>query len=82
MYCNLFSHSRNLTWRDMQHLVVHTSYPFPKDPNWHTNGAGLSVSHKYGFGVIDAGALVNRALKWQSVPPQVNCTIDVTLTHK
>ncbi len=67
----------------MQHLVVLTSNPkFPKDPDWHTNGVGLSVSHKYGFGIIDAAALVNRAMNWVTVPTLKNCTIDVTLSQK
>ena len=31
----------NLTWRDMQHLVVFTSRPDPlRDTNWVTNGIG------------------------------------------
>jgi len=31
----------NLTWRDMQHLVVFTSRPDPlHDTNWITNGIG------------------------------------------
>ncbi len=67
----------------MQYLVVYTSNPsFSKDPNWHTNGAGLSISHRYGFGIIDAAALVHRALNWARVPALKNCTIDVTLTQK
>ena len=40
-----------------------------------TNGAGLLVSHQVGFGVIDAEAMVTRALNWITVP---DLEIDVT----
>ena len=81
---NLHSHSsRNLTWRDMQYLVVYSSNPaFPHDSNWETNGVGLRVSHKYGFGILNSAAIVNRARNWITVPPRHNCTIDVKLTAK
>ena len=36
-----------------------------------TNGAGLQVSRHYGFGVMDAEAMVTRARHWINVPPQV-----------
>ena len=81
MYILLYSitFSRNLTWRDVQYLIVYSSNPsFPHDSNWQTNGAGLRGSHLYGFGVLDAAALVNRARNWISVPPRENCTMDVT----
>lgn len=71
--------NRNLTWRDVQYLLVYTSNPaYPKDKHWLTNGAGLKVSHQYGFGIINAAAVVNRARYWTTVPPQYNCTIDAT----
>ena len=38
--------------------------------DWHTNGAGYNVSHAFGFGLMDAGAMVNQALNWTSVPDQ------------
>lgn len=37
----VFPHSENLTWRDMQHLVVQTSKPAHLNANdWVTNGVG------------------------------------------
>ena len=75
--------SQNLTWRDMQYLVVYSSNPaYPHDPRWETNGAGLKVSHEYGFGVLDSATIVNRARNWITVPPQHNCTIDVKLNQR
>ena len=72
--------SANLTWRDVQYLLVYTSNPhYPHEEHWITNGAGLRVSHLFGFGVIDATALVNRARNWISVPPRVNCSVSPPL---
>ena len=63
-----------LTWRDLQHLVVKTSSPKNlQKPEWVTNGAGYHVSHKFGFGVIDAGRLVELAQLWNNVPAQEIC---------
>ena len=47
--------------------------------NTEVNGAGLSVSRKFGFGVMDAEAMVIRARNWINVPPQMNdsVTLDV-----
>ena len=101
----------NLTWRDMQHLVVFTSRPDPlHDTNWITNGIGKKgavffklceitcrwliiclflvekfnsnnnevsrfklVSHKFGYGLMDASAMVTLAEQWTNVPPQHVC---------
>lgn len=65
----------SLTWRDMQYLVVLTSRstPLEKETGWITNGVNRKVSHKFGYGLMDAGALVNLAEKWTTVPPQHIC---------
>ena len=48
-----------LTWRDMQAILVHSSTPNDLNhENWSVNGAGLPVSHYYGFGMVDATAAV------------------------
>nr|XP_009679865.1 PREDICTED: proprotein convertase subtilisin/kexin type 6 [Struthio camelus australis] len=63
-----------LTWRDVQHLLVKTSRPVHlRAADWKTNGAGHKVSHLYGFGLVDAEAIVMEAKKWKSVPPQHVC---------
>ncbi|KAL1508965.1 hypothetical protein ABEB36_003778 [Hypothenemus hampei] len=64
-----------LTWRDMQYLVVLTSRsaPLEKDTGWISNGVKRKFSHKFGYGLMDAGALVNLAEKWTTVPPQHIC---------
>ncbi|XP_076879104.1 proprotein convertase subtilisin/kexin type 6 [Brachyhypopomus gauderio] len=64
-----------ITWRDVQHLLVKTSRPVHLKANdWKTNAAGHKVSHLYGFGLVDAEAMVVEAKKWRSVPPQNTCT--------
>ncbi|KAG8193100.1 hypothetical protein JTE90_013860 [Oedothorax gibbosus] len=65
-----------LTWRDMQHIIVRTSNPRPllKEDGWITNGIGLQVSNKFGFGIMDAGAIVELAKSWQTVGEQKICT--------
>ena len=66
---NIFS--SNLTWRDIQYLIVYTSDTTKlKGGEWTTNGAGLNVSSQFGFGAIDAEAMVTRAKNWINVPAQ------------
>jgi subtilisin-like proprotein convertase family protein len=62
-----------LTWRDMQAILVHSSTPNDLNhENWSVNGAGLPVSHYYGFGMVDATAAVNLAENWTFLGPEVN----------
>lgn len=59
----------DLGWRDVQHLIVRTAKTTDiKDKDWAINGAGYHVNHKYGFGNLDAAALVNAALNHTLVP--------------
>ncbi|XP_069416453.1 furin isoform X2 [Ovis canadensis] len=75
--------NKNLTWRDMQHLVVRTSKPAHLNANdWATNGVGRKVSHSYGYGLLDAGAMVALAQNWTTVAPQRKCVIDILTEPK
>lgn len=63
-----------LTWRDVQHVIVRTSRAGHLNANdWKTNAAGFKVSHLYGFGLMDAEAMVMEAEKWTTVPQQRVC---------
>ena len=63
----------NLTWRDVQHILVETSRKNDgSDSSWTTNGDGHLVSHKYGFGVVDATAAVLLSENWTSVSEELN----------
>uniref|UniRef100_A0A8C5LYT5 furin n=1 Tax=Leptobrachium leishanense TaxID=445787 RepID=A0A8C5LYT5_9ANUR len=75
--------NNNLTWRDMQHLVVQTSNPAHLNTNdWLTNGVGRQVSHSYGYGLLDASAMVSLAKNWTTVGPQRKCVIDILTDRK
>ncbi|KAK3508672.1 hypothetical protein QTP70_003316 [Hemibagrus guttatus] len=70
-----------LTWRDVQHIIVKTARRGHLiAPDWHTNGAGNDVSHLYGFGLMDAEAMVKEAETWRQVPAQHVC--DESIVHK
>nr|CAD7459592.1 unnamed protein product [Timema tahoe] len=64
-----------LTWRDVQYLVVLTSRsaPLAGEPGWTRNGVNRKVSHKFGYGLMDAGAMVTLAEIWTNIPAQHIC---------
>ena len=37
-------------------------------PIFHVPGVGLEFNHLFGFGVLDAGAMVALAKEWKTVP--------------
>ena len=39
--------------------------------DWRLNGLSRKVSHSYGFGLMDATAMVRLARRWKNVPEQV-----------
>ena len=65
-----------MTWRDMQHVVVRTARPENLEaPDWQTNGVGRRVSHRFGYGLMDAYAMVKLAKNWTTVPQQRKCEV-------
>ncbi|XP_017052406.1 furin-like protease 1 isoform X2 [Drosophila ficusphila] len=75
--------NQNLTWRDLQHIVVRTAKPANlKDPSWSRNGVGRRVSHSFGYGLMDAAEMVRVARKWKSVPEQQRCEINAPHVDK
>lgn len=69
-----------LTWRDMQHLMVRAAAPHnPLPTQWSTNGVGTMYSHYFGFGSLDAGKMVEMARGWRSVPPAFRCRLQAAL---
>lgn len=75
--------NRNLTWRDMQHIVVRTAKPANlKADDWQVNGVGRNVSHSFGYGLMDAAAMVRLARVWTTVAPQQFCEIRAPDTNK
>lgn len=37
------------------------------------NGVGLEFNHLFGYGVLDAGAMVALSSLWKTVPPRFHC---------
>ena len=67
--------NENLTWRDVQHVLVNSArMNDASDSSWSVNGAGHDISHKYGFGAVDAGAAVSVAENWVNVGEELNAT--------
>ncbi|XP_061719470.1 furin-like protease 1 isoform X1 [Cydia pomonella] len=69
--------NRELTWRDMQHIVVRTARPerLSAGGEWRVNGVGRNVSHSFGYGLLDAAGMVRMARSWKTVPPQRTCEL-------
>uniref|UniRef100_A0A914ELW8 P/Homo B domain-containing protein n=1 Tax=Acrobeloides nanus TaxID=290746 RepID=A0A914ELW8_9BILA len=72
-----------LTWRDLQHIVVRTAKPVNlRAGDWKINGIGRNVSHSFGYGLLDAGAMVKLAKVWQTVPEQRKCRTSYPAPYK
>ncbi|KAM7432787.1 Proprotein convertase subtilisin/kexin type 5 [Porites harrisoni] len=74
----MLSANGDLSWRDVQHIIVRTARPGPvniKDGDWNINKAGFKVNDYVGFGLMDAKQMVDLAVKWKRVPTNVTCTI-------
>ncbi|KAL7676636.1 hypothetical protein ACOME3_002884 [Neoechinorhynchus agilis] len=66
----------NLTWRDVQHLIVHSSFRGPlESKNWRTNGAGYEFDDFFGFGLLNVNQLVLTAQNWTHVPERHSCAV-------
>lgn len=48
------------------------------ESGWHINGAGFHLNHMVGFGVLDAGKMVELALTWEPVGERQECVIENT----
>ncbi|KAK6013954.1 convertase P-domain protein, partial [Ostertagia ostertagi] len=69
----------DLTWRDLQHIVIRAAKPINlRAGDWVTNGVGRNVSHSFGYGLMDAGAMAigaeldnsSRTAQMQTVLPE------------
>lgn len=61
-----------LTWRDVQYLVIDTSVPIHEDQEdeWQDTARGKKFSHTYGYGKLDAYSLVEAAKVFELRKPQ------------
>jgi subtilisin family serine protease len=77
----ILSTNPNLTYRDVQQILIHASRHFDKlDPKLHRNGAGYWVSDRLGFGIPDAAEAVRLAEHWQNRSPMVTHTYASDIT--
>ncbi|KAI9257315.1 peptidase S8/S53 domain-containing protein [Phascolomyces articulosus] len=73
----------DLSWRDMQYLCVETALPISiEDSDWDTLPSGRMYNHKYGYGKLDAYAIVERAKTFESVGPQTYLQLSTTPFEK
>jgi len=65
-----------LTWRDVQHILVRTSEKHQLNTkDWKVNSMGRWFSNRYGYGLMNAGRIVETALTWRNVPSQKLCKV-------
>ncbi|XP_065213951.1 neuroendocrine convertase 1-like [Planococcus citri] len=69
--------NKNLTWRDMYHIVIWTAEvtSLERNVDWAQNGFGLWYTPQFGFGLMDAFKMVSLAMDWQNVPEKYICMI-------
>jgi len=60
----------DLTWRDLQWVVVNSSssHVFDHRDEWQVNGAGFAYSHSFGFGALNIADALDLARGWINVP--------------
>ncbi|KAI4217189.1 MAG: hypothetical protein LQ351_000498 [Letrouitia transgressa] len=60
----------DLSWRDLQHILVHTAVPVNEHEDWDTTYMGKKFSHTYGYGKLDAYVIVEMAKTMNLLKPQ------------
>ncbi|KAI8906780.1 peptidase S8/S53 domain-containing protein [Gorgonomyces haynaldii] len=61
----------DLSWRDIQHLTVHSGMVVDEsDSGWQKVALGRKFNHKYGFGILKAYKLIETAKTYQRVGKQ------------
>lgn len=61
----------DLTWRDMQYLTLETAVKVQDThAGWQKTAIGKHFSHTFGYGKLDAYAIVEMAKTWDKVKPQ------------
>ncbi|CAH3144214.1 unnamed protein product [Porites evermanni] len=73
-----WAQKKNALYYYVQHIIAWTARQDPvaiSKSSWTVNKANLSVNDYVGFGFMDATKMVDAALKWTTVPANVNCTI-------
>eukprot|EP01126_Amoeba_proteus_P030503 TRINITY_DN30145_c0_g1_i1.p1 TRINITY_DN30145_c0_g1~~TRINITY_DN30145_c0_g1_i1.p1 ORF type:complete len:207 (-),score=23.76 TRINITY_DN30145_c0_g1_i1:288-908(-) len=67
----------NITWLEFQYIMKMSAVKNDHvGGGWTQNGAGLWVSHNYGFGIIDSSLAVKNAKEFQHHLEEVNITAE------
>lgn len=66
----------------MQHIVIQSAKRRNLAGEWRLNGVGRNVSHWFGYGLIDASAMVDLAKNWTTVPEQRLCKSRLIMPDK
>ncbi|KAI8622707.1 peptidase S8/S53 domain-containing protein [Chytriomyces sp. MP71] len=73
VYALVHSIRPDLTWRDFQHISVNSAVPFKTEGiSWFRTHAGRWYSPEFGYGKLDAYAILEFAKTWRTVPPHVS----------
>lgn len=68
----MLSARSDLSWRDIQQIIIDNAVKVDTiRGGWRYNASGRSYSHKYGFGSLDAYALVRAALNYSNLPEEL-----------
>ena len=71
----------NLTWRDVQHITVRNAQVANlKATDWRVNALGRNYSHSFGYGVMDASAMVKMAQTWTLVPQKYSANVQAQIS--
>lgn len=70
VYALLLEIRPELTWRDIQWLTVLYAAPVDQPSDWQDTTIGRRFSHQFGYGKMDAYAIVEAAKTWTLVKPQ------------
>jgi len=57
-------------------VVETAAVPNPDEPGWTINGGGYHINHRFGFGALDVGKMVEAAQQWTTVPEQRVCHVE------
>jgi len=71
----------SLGWRDVQEILMRSAKKVnPSDADWKSPIApdNINHNHKFGAGLVDATAAVNRALTWVNLSEQIKRTVAQT----
>lgn len=76
--CSRLTRSPELTWREVQDLIVKSAVPVNlSHKSWQDAYGGRRYSPLYGFGLINAGVIVENARSYRGVGKQVVVDSDV-----